>query len=204
MQVLIGVAFLVTVLVAATALWFVGKRARVAQQDKWTAEVAVFCAPLGLAPLPRGELWVPTFGCGGEVDGARVIVLMLPNRTNYPPFRPRWELLLDTGLLAGMKANVQDLGAKPTPTGPDGSTLLGYVSPAVTAAAGALQDPRLVGMALLGQGSVLDIAIRSRWPEGWNTVSVYCWLPREAKPEDARAALRQLQAVRAALAQEIP
>lgn len=203
MQLILGVAFVALVLIGSTATWFIGKRARAAKLAAYVDEIAALCAPLGLSPLPRGELWVPTFACAGDYRGARALVVLAPDRTRTEPYKPRVELLVDTGLLAGIKGNVQDLSGKATPTGPEGQALAAYVNPVVQSAASGLQDPRLVGMALLGKGAALDLAIRARWPEGWSTVGVYGWLPRDASSEQVRAALDSMLRVREALAQEV-
>lgn len=169
----VAIAVLIGLAVAFVALGRSGRR----EGAPLPPELAGACSLLGLERA-TGR-WTPP-SCVGEMGGVRVAVVTgVRDRPTTHVAGTSVEVLVDTGLHTGM----------PT-TGVPGTGL----------AAKLPKDVALLGGASLFKGSGADLAIRSRWPEGWAELYLMGAPARgEVTPESIRDAALHLIELRRAL-----
>lgn len=202
--VVLGVGFAALAVIGVVVMTVVGRQARTNTIAEYSRYAATLCEPLGLTLLPSPSIHLPRYACVGSYEGADVLMFYVPTRLRAAQSEPRVDLLLNTGLLPGLKGSVNNFVEGESVLGEDGAVLKGYVSDSVRAEARSLPKPCLMGMANLMKGSVLDLTIRERWKDGWSSVAILASLPVDSRADDIRVALDQMLRVRAALAQEIP
>jgi hypothetical protein len=138
-------------------------------------ELEAACRLIGLSPA-TGR-WTPP-ACVGEVDGVRVaLVTGVADRGGIHVSARTVDVRVDTGLHPGM-----------TTPQIDATGLRASLPP----------DVALLGGASLHRGGGADLAIRSRWPEGWDALYL-AGVPGGGGPVSAEAldaTLRRLLEIR--------
>ncbi len=168
----LAAAVVVGLLVAVIALTRSGR----GEGSPLPPEIIGLCDLMGLTP-GTGR-WTPP-SCVGEYEGVRVAVVTgaRARAADHAVFNSL-EVLVDTGLHAGLPTT--DI---PT-TGLEARVPEGMV---------------LFGGASLLKGAGRDLAIRSRWPDGWQTLYLVGAPVGDATPEKVRETTLRMLEVRKAL-----
>ena len=170
-------AVLVGLVVAIVALTRSGRR----EDAPLPPELAGACDLLGL--VPGTGRWTPP-SCVGEIDGARVAVVTgIRDRATTHVAGTSLEVLVDTGLHPGVPTT-EVAGTGLEPLVPEGVLLQGGAS--------------------MFKGSGADLAIRSRWPDGWDSLYLRGAPSGDATPEAIRETTLRLLDLRRSLRERGP